>query len=181
MTAAHGLTSLVLVVIATTASAQTTPVNVVHEYVPSVSVIAGQVEIPPNLKISSMYRELLETMLRQSPTFRRQMLRIAGAHQLMVYLKMTAPMWPCDVRATTQFVRDVNGLLAATIEIAPLHNDVELIAHELEHVIEQLDDVDLPAKARQANSGVHATPGGGVLFETIRATRIGQQVAREVG
>ena len=181
MHAAVGLTSFVFIVLVATASAQTTPVSVVHEYVPSVSVIAGQVEIPSNLKISSMYRELLETMLRQSPTFRRQMLRIAGAQQLIVYLKMTAPMWPCNVRATTQFVRAGNGLLAANVAIAPLHNDVELIAHELEHVIEQLDDVDLPARARQAHSGVYATPGEGVLFETIRATRIGQQVAREVG
>ncbi len=181
MNTAAGLTSFVFLVLVATASAQTTPVSVVHEYVPSVSVIAGQVEIPSNLKISSMYRELLETMLRQSPTFRRQILRIAGAHQLKVSLRMTAPMWPCNVRATTQFVRAGNGLLAANIEIAPLHNDVELIAHELEHVIEQLDEVDLPARARQAHSGVYATPGEGVLFETIRATRIGQQVAREVG
>jgi predicted ATP-grasp superfamily ATP-dependent carboligase len=180
MTAAHGLTSLVLVVVATTASAQTTPVSVVHEYVPSVSVIAGQVEIPSNLKISSMYRELVETMLSESPTFRRQMLRIAGSHQLTVYLKMTAPQWPRDVRAMTQFVRAGTGLLAANIEIAPLQNDVELIAHELEHVIEQLDDIDLRARARQRNSGVHDATGGGTLFETIRATRIGQQVAREV-
>jgi predicted ATP-grasp superfamily ATP-dependent carboligase len=180
MTAAHGLTSLVLVVVATTASAQTTPVSVVHEYVPSVSVTAGQVEIPSNLKISSMYRELVKTILSQSPTFRRQILRIAGAHELTVHLHMTAPLWPRDVRATTQFVRAGNGLLAANVEIAPLNNDVELIAHELEHVIEQLDDVDLPARARQAKSGVHATTDGGVLFETIRATRIGQQVAREV-
>jgi hypothetical protein len=120
-------------------------------------------------------------MLRESPTFRRQMLRIAAAHQLVVYLKMTAPMWPKSVRATTQFVRGGNGLLAAIIEITPLDNDVELIAHELEHVIEQLDDIDLRARARQPNSGVHATMGGGAVFETIRATRVGQQVAREVG
>jgi hypothetical protein len=127
-----------------------------------------------------MYRELIETMLSESPTFRRQMLRIAGARELTIYLKMTAPLWARSVRATTQVVRTGNGLLAANIEIAPLHSDIELIAHELEHVIEQLDEVDLPAKAAQHDSGVYATTGGGVLFETIRATRIGQQVAREV-
>jgi hypothetical protein len=180
MTATHGITSLVFVVMAATASAQTTPVGVVHEYVPSVSVAAGQVEIPSNLNVSSMYREVVETMLRQSPMFRRQMLRIAGSPQLVVYLKMTAPLWPSNVRAATRVERTRYGLLEATIEIAPLQSDVELIAHELEHVIEQLDDVDLPAKAGRPNSGVHATTGGGVLFETIRATRIGQQVAREV-
>jgi hypothetical protein len=154
--------------------------GVVHEYVPTGLAIAGQFEIPSNLKISSMYRERVEAMLSQSPTFRRQMLRIAGSHHLTVYLTMTAPLWPRDVRATTQFVRAGSGLLAANIQIAPLHDDVELIAHELEHVIEQLDDIDLQARARQRNSGVHDATGEGSLFETIRATRVGQQVAREV-
>ena len=180
MNAMVGLTSFALVITVATASAQTTPISVVHEYVPSVSAIAGQAEIPSNLKISSMYRELLEKMLSQSPTFRRQLLRIAAAQELTVYLKMTAPMWPGNVRATTQFVRTDTGLLAATVEITPRRSDVELIAHELEHVIEQLDEVDLSAKVGHSNSGVHATSGGGMVFETIRATRIGQQVAREV-
>jgi hypothetical protein len=180
MNAVVSLTSLAFVLTVAAASAQTMPVSVVHEYVPSGSAIAGQVEIPSNLKVSSMYRERIEMMLSQSPTFRRQMLRIAGSHQLTVYLKMTAPLWPRGVRAMTQFVRAGTGLLAANIEIAPMHNDVELIAHELEHVIEQLDDIDVRARARQRNSGVHDATGGGTLFETVRATRIGQQVAREV-
>jgi hypothetical protein len=84
------------------------------------------------------------------------------------------------MRATTDVVRDASGKLWADIAIVQLNNDGELIAHELEHIIEQLDDVDLAAKVSQPNSGVRATGDNGNLFETTRAMRVGLQVAREV-
>ena len=68
----------------------------------------------------------------------------------------------------------------ATVDIVESTHNVELIAHELEHVIEQLDGVDLAAKLRRPNSGVYATGDSGNLFETTRAKRVGFQVAREV-
>ena len=46
------------------------------------------------------------------------------------------------------------------------HGDVEMIAHEFEHIIEQLDEVDLIQKARRSRSGVRATDGVRSLFET---------------
>jgi hypothetical protein len=55
---------------------------------------------------------------------------------------------------------------------------VELVAHELEHVIEQLDRIDLPSKAALPDSGVHSLAGN--MFETTRATRVGLKVAQEV-
>ena len=186
-----GLTWCAVAATVASASAQSVPiltgaerslmstVSVVHEYVPA-SYTPGQAAIPSNLKISSVYHALVEKMLSRSPTFRRQVLRVAGAQQLTVQLRTAPPPWPHGVRAITQFVRNANGQLSASIDITPMNNDVELIAHELEHVIEQLDDVDLSAKAGRPNSGVRATTEGGVLFETTRAARVGIQVSQEV-
>lgn len=173
-----------IVVAATTVSAQITaslvsPSSVVREYVSAASAIPGRGAIPSNLEVSVIYRRLVVTMLSRSPTFRRQMLRISAASRLTVRLYPASPSSHQGMRATTAFARQADGTLLANIEIVRLNGDVELIAHELEHVIEQLDDVDLAAKVGQPNSGVYATGDSGVLFETTRATRVGLQVARE--
>jgi hypothetical protein len=169
----------------TTLSAQITtslvsPASVVHEYVWAASAIPARGDIPPNLQVSVVHRQLVVKMLSRSPTFRRQMLRIAAATQLTVRLQSAPPSSHPGLRATTEFVRKANGKLLANVDIVWSSNGVELIAHELEHIIEQLDGVDLVGKASRPNSGVYATGDGGDLFETTRAKRVGLQVAREV-
>ncbi len=160
--------------------AQTSRVSVVHEYVPAGAIAPGPATVPSNFKVSSVYHDLVNEMLGRSPTFRRQIMRIAGAQHLTIYLQAGHPPWPRNVRATTRFERDPMGKLSAWIEIMPLNAQVELIAHEIEHVIEQLDDVDLERKADRSNSGVRSNMMGGAGFETTRATRTGLQVAQEV-
>jgi hypothetical protein len=56
---------------------------------------------------------------------------------------------------------------------------VELIGHELEHVIEQLDGVNLPRMAKGPGVTVYG-PQPRPSFETARATQIGLSVAAEV-
>ena len=51
------------------------------------------------------------------------------------------------------------------------------IAHELEHVLEYADRVDLQRLARQRVDGVINLGG---VYETARARSVGQTVAREV-
>ncbi len=61
---------------------------------------------------------------------------------------------------------------------AELSDLIELIAHEVEHIIEQLDGLDLARLARLAPVTVWAT--GDQRFETQRATQMGRLVAAEV-
>jgi hypothetical protein len=68
----------------------------------------------------------------------------------------------------------------AAIEIPALDNVVELIAHEIEHVIEQLDGIDLPAHAARKDSSVTELESDETMFETVRARRVGALVASEV-
>ena len=102
--------------------------------------------------------------------------------------------WPCrddqplagsgrepQPRASSRFVRKNSDLVRAEVEVRRLDIDtfVETIAHELEHVVEQLDDVDLTRSVDR--QGVRA--GGSwnrlAAFETERALRLGRAVAAE--
>jgi hypothetical protein len=151
--------------------------GVVHEYIATGAVTAGELQLPSNLQFPSIYRPILEVMLRRSTTFRRQCLRIAGELRVTIHLRVPSG-GTRGARAVTHFVWQKDGRLEADIEIAPMNDDVELVAHELEHVIEQLDSIDLPSKAALPDSGVHVLAGN--MFETNRAIRVGLKVAQEV-
>jgi hypothetical protein len=135
------------------------------------------VEAPTNLTVPSGYQTAIDQMLARSPMFRRQCLRLAGAPHLAVIVRMLHPH-ASGPRARTQ-IRQVDGSrLIAAVEINPLGDFMELLAHELEHIIEQLDGIDLAARASVARSGVWSCADG--TFETSRAVRVGTLVASEV-
>ena len=136
---------------------------------------ADNVEIPTNLDMPASYRATITGMLERSATFRRQCLRLAAAPQLTVVVRVQHPL-AGGPRARTQISRQDQGRLLASVEISAGGDFAELLAHELEHVIEQLDGIDLAAKAAISNTGVHSCNGG---FETSRAVRVGNLVALE--
>jgi hypothetical protein len=180
--------SYVVILVTTPAFAQSsatefgrglTSLTSVREYV-ATEAVPRQLSLPANLTVSPMYRPLLEDMLRQSATFRRQCLRIAGEPQVTIQLKIATLPWRSDVRAQTEITRQPGGRLDAFIQIFPLHDNVELIAHEIEHVIEQLDEVDLASRARLPDTGVRSLSDDRHVFETTRALRVGQKVTGEV-
>lgn len=151
----------------------------VHQYVAS-EAIPRQLAIPPNISVSDVYRPLVESMLRGSPTFRRQCVRIAGESMLSVSLVVDPPPKRYSARATTRLTRNDRGWLSAAVHISPLEDTEELIAHELEHIIEQLDGVDLAKHAAKPRTGVVAIDPSGSVFETVRARRMGLKVVSEL-
>ena len=148
-----------------------------HEYV-AADAVPKQLSLPRNLIVSSEYRAVVEKMLLQSPTFRRQCVRIGAEPRLTVHLRLGGIARRTEIRATTQVTRAGGGGITAVIEILPLNDDVELIAHEIEHVIEQLDDVDLASYAARGGTGVRLLSEN--VFETSRAKRTGIRVTDEV-
>ena len=151
----------------------------VHQYVAG-EAIPTQLAVPPNIVVSSMYVPMLESMLRRSPTFRRQCVRIAAERLLTVRIEIALPSAGYDARATTRITRSEIGRLTAVVQIK--FKDVEeLIAHEFEHIIEQLDGVDLAAHASQRHTGVTEVGRGRHVFETARAKRAGAKVLAELG
>jgi phage tail sheath protein FI len=134
---------------------------------------------PRNLITSLALRREIAAMMAASPTFRRQCARVAAATELIVILSITTPDMVRASRAITQFGMESSGHLIARVTLAPTGQLEELVAHEFEHVLEQLDGVDLPALAKRGRrTGVSVTSAW--QFETERATVIGRQVAAEV-
>jgi hypothetical protein len=138
------------------------------------------VALPPNLIFPPTFQQVVDTMLRSSPTFRRQCVRIANAPHTTVVLSWYRQTSNELGRARTVMTRTSTGRRIATVAILPIDDHVELIAHELEHVIEQLDEVDLRALAGLRSSGVQRCQGREEAYETVRAIRAGRAAAAEV-
>jgi hypothetical protein len=154
-------------------------VGAMRAYVESRTAFVAAPSLPSNLEAPRVYLGLLESMLQRSPTFQRQCLRIAHHPDLTVRLEANLLSRPSDVRARTQITRR-GRKLTAVVQVLQLDDPEELVAHELEHIIEQLDGIDLAARAALDNSGVRRRRGDPPLFETTRATEVGKAVAREL-
>jgi Tol biopolymer transport system component len=133
------------------------------------------VELPLNVALGS-FQPVVETMWRRSPTFRRQCARLSAAGQLSVVLLPEDAARHPSFFARTVMTNDNGALRSAHVYITRFHNPVELIAHEFEHVLEQLDGIDLSAHLSTGN--VSRREDG--ALETLRATEVGRRVAREV-
>ncbi len=144
-------------------------------YTPSETGLDGG--LPSNLSVPDGLQPVVESMWRKSPTFRRQCARLANARGLSVVVTMGLAPDVTWARAQTQVVGRGQGRLEATVHIRPPDDVVELIAHEIEHVIEQLDGVDLHKKTDSGDDSVSLTDHH--AFETRRARETGLKVSRE--
>ena len=139
-----------------------------------------ELSLPSNLVVPAVFRDVVDAMLRESPTFRRQCARIANAPRMVVVLDWSLPEIGDRTRARTVVSTTQDGGQRAAVSIRPGNDPVELIAHELEHVLEQLDDVDLRALATVPASRVQGCECGEETYETVRAVRAGHAAADEV-
>jgi hypothetical protein len=154
--------------------------GIVREYVPASRSAYAELALPANLRAPAAYRRLLESMLAHSPTFRQQCRRLENTASIVTVQIQQAGRPLHGAGARTRISRRDGNHLEATVEIGREGDPVELVAHEVEHVIEQLDEIDLQARASVEGSGVRRGPGSDAAFETTRAIRIGRKVAEEV-
>jgi hypothetical protein len=113
-------------------------------------------------------------MRQRSPAFRRQIARIGAAPMLRIRILPEDRVRPLGVDART--VCTFNGDTLVNAHVYLRMPSPELIAHEMEHIVEQLDGIDLRA---QAGNGV-AWKSHDNAFETSRAIRAARLVAQEV-
>jgi hypothetical protein len=139
--------------------------------------VEASTELPVGLLIPKGLRPVLERMWQASPAFRRQCARLIDT-SVSVTVSIGLPAATPAARAFTRIERR-NGLVryAYVYLNARLHRVHEVLAHELEHVLEQIDGVDLAGLSANGVHGVHRERG---VFETARAAAIGRLVAHEV-
>ena len=131
--------------------------------------------IPPNVDAGLFTGDVL-ALLRRSDTFRAQCERVAADPRVRVRLSVVATV-DGGGRAETTFHRYRTGALVAEVAVLFGENYRELLAHEFEHIIEQLDGVDLRREAADGRAWQVASGA----FETRRALLAGVQVLEETG
>ncbi len=120
-------------------------------------------------------RPVVEKGMQRSETIRRQCEELAAAHAVVV-LEWGA-MADSQLHARTAMeVRD--GVVVASVRLPPLGDNVVLMAHELQHVIEQTRGLDLRAEAKRPGSGVWQSFGN--YYETQAAVDVSRRVAEEL-
>jgi hypothetical protein len=129
--------------------------------------------VPRNVDAGVLASDVL-ALLRLSDTFRSQCARIAADPRVRVRLSITCTV-EGNGRAQTIFRRYRTGTLVAEVDILFGENYRELLAHEFEHVLEQLDGVNVRREAAEGRAWEVATGA----FETRRAFLAGTQALRE--
>ena len=132
------------------------------------------------LRIAPTLSSVVADMCRRSPTFRRQVARLADADGLTVTVRLGAFAPTSSWRAQTLITQVAGHVRSADVQVPAGQKRLvaELIAHEFEHILEQLDGVNL--KRWIGHSGVRrvgARETGPI--ETERANQVGRLVASE--
>jgi hypothetical protein len=130
--------------------------------------------VPPSL------HRVVTAGWEHSATFRAQCRRLAEAHAIVMLSAFTLPRSrPANARISVYS----DGSVLARVDVPLNARTLELVAHELEHVLEQVDGVNLAMQAALSRSltsrsgMVVRLPGG--EFETRRAIEAGLRVAAE--
>jgi hypothetical protein len=138
-------------------------------------------DFPTKIWVQSNLRETVSRMWAASPTFRRQCLRVQRAGAVQVQLRLD-PQLANDPehRATCELRLYTSGGIIARVKVAP-ERTTELIAHEMEHVCERLDGINVEEEARAHRPGYYRMDAEQHWsYETDRAIRVGRQVMAEV-
>jgi hypothetical protein len=132
--------------------------------------------LPANVEVSPDLHDVLQQIYDGSETFRAQCGRIAAASNVRVRVQLSLTI-PRMCRAFT-VVRRQGRTIHADVHLPPGRNHAELVAHEFEHVIEQIEGLDLRRLSRTRGAGVWEVERG--WFESGRAIEVGRIVTAEV-
>jgi hypothetical protein len=132
--------------------------------------------LPANVELLSDLQGVLQQIYDRSETFRAQCARIAAASNLHVRVQVNLSI-PRVCRAFT-VIRRQGRVIWAEVNVPPGREYPELVAHEFEHVIEQIEGLDLRRLSKKRGAAVWEVEGG--WFESRRAVDVGRVVAAEV-
>lgn len=139
---------------------------------------ASAPNLPYNVRIDRHILPRVQKMLQRSATFREQCRRLAAAPWVHVGVKLDPRVFETrSYRAVSLIQRPNPDLLIALITLQVLTDPAVWLAHEFEHVLEQVDKIDLEALADRKDAAWRVGPH---MFETKRAIAAGEAVVAEV-
>jgi len=137
-------------------------------------------DFPTKIWVQPALRELVSQMWLESPTFRRQGLRVQATDKIQVQLRIDPGLVDNPShRAMCELRTYSSGAIIARLSVGPV-KITELIGHEMEHVIERLDGVQVERETRHGKPGIYEMDRFRQRYETDRAIRVGRQVMAEM-
>jgi hypothetical protein len=134
---------------------------------------------PTNIVVQAGLRAAVAQLWEGSPTFRAQCQKIGEQKRYRVAMVIEPTLsfsrsWraQCVLRAYS------SGFVTARVMVPLSRHLPELIPHELEHVIEHIDGLNVQHEARRSGTGAYDVGSGRI--ETLRALRAGRQARQEL-
>jgi len=131
--------------------------------------------LPANVEFFSDLNRVVQRIYDRSPTFRSQCERIAKASNLRVRVYLNTRIPPAYRALTVVYRQGIE--IQADVNVPPGSHLAEMIGHEFEHVLEQVEGINLQRLSTVRGSGVWAVEKH--LFESIRAQDAGKIVGLE--
>jgi hypothetical protein len=135
---------------------------------------ACDTSLPANIAATTLQQQILD-LSRRSVSFRQQCERIAASRVLRVTVNLTKTM-AAGARAQTVIQRYHAGGLRAEVSLLFAEDYVELLAHEFEHILEQVDGIVLRDEVGSGRAWLTASGA----YETRRAFNAGVRVRQEI-
>lgn len=132
--------------------------------------------VPRNLHLPATTRALVERMWTTSPTFRRQCARL-GESSVVITVELGLPRHLTGAAHAWTRMKFRDGIVTEALMLLAFEGP-DPLAHELEHVLEHVDGVDVRGAVERGVRGAHRADHGNL--ETARAVAIGRAVAAEM-
>jgi hypothetical protein len=134
---------------------------------------------PSNIIVQPELHGAVSHLWAGSPTFRAQAATIGAQRRYRVAV-MLDPALEVTRTSRAMCVMRVysTGLVTARVTVPSGRQLDELIPHELEHVIEHIEGIDVRRNVGKHGTGAYDAGRGRV--ETVRATRVGRRARDEV-
>jgi len=130
--------------------------------------------LPSNIDAGMLQPQVLG-LLQRSPTFQEQCRRIAAVRALRVTVRVGTAV-DGGAHAQTIISRYDAGAIRAEVTLRFSGDYLLLLAHEFEHILEQVEGIDLHEEAASGRAWRTFTGA----WETRRAANAGIRVRREV-
>jgi len=148
------------------------------DHPPETVSLIDSTDLPRTITVGPDLQDIVAHMMRESEIFRRQCGLIGRLRWLRVHIVLEEPPNGVRrVRAKSDLARYEFGLITARVRVWSREDAIELIAHELEHVIEVAEGTDYQSLLVRR---LVVWSVDGTSFETARAIHTGLEVKREV-
>jgi hypothetical protein len=134
---------------------------------------------PTNIVVQAELRAAVAQLWEGSPTFRAQCQKI-GEHKRYRVAVVIEPSLSLSRSFRAQCVMRAysSGFVTARVMVPRSLHVTELIPHELEHIVEHIEGVNVKRNVNKPGRDTYDAGGGRI--ETVRASRVGRQARQEL-